>query len=172
MQRYFAGLAESTFQSELGVVDPQLVDYLSNLLIRFVRNDIAYGVRSVTGRPLMSVSEMVVEASARLGDAKRKLHQYIGDFTLFWAGVYPEALRRPDPDCPIADQFESYCLHGRRSYHIAATIVPGEEDAPESDVLERLSSQFDLCCYGLREIRRHWEESDDPPMGPGTILFN
>ena len=172
MQRYFAGLAESTFHTQLGVVDPPLVDYLSGLLIRFVRNDAMYGVRSVTGRPLMTVSEMVLEASARLGDARRKLHQYIGDFTLFWAGVYPEALRRPDPESPLADQFETYCAHGRRAYRIAACIESSEEDAPEPLVLERLSEQFDLCCYGLREVRRQWEEADDDEFGPGTILFN
>ena len=29
VDRYFAGLAENTFQSELGIVDPTLIDYLS-----------------------------------------------------------------------------------------------------------------------------------------------
>ena len=96
VHRYFAGLAESTFQSHLGVVDPPLIDYLSDLLIRFVHNDVVHRVRGVSGKRLLSVPEMVVEASHRLGDAKRELHQHIGDFTLFWAGVYPEALRQAD----------------------------------------------------------------------------
>ena len=33
IQRYFAGLAEHTFHSQLGVVDPLLIDYLTDLLI-------------------------------------------------------------------------------------------------------------------------------------------
>ena len=168
MQRYFAGLAEATFQTHLGVVDPPMIDYVSNLLIRFVRNDVVHCFRSVTGRPMMSVAEMVAEASSRLGDAKRELHQHIGDFTLFWAGVYPEALRKSND----VSQFENYCLHGRRSYRIASCIEPASTDAPEPEVLERLSVRFDLCCYGLREVRRQWEEGDDAEFGPGTILLN
>lgn len=167
VQRYFAGLAESTFQSELGVADPPLIDYVSGLLVRFIRNDVVHRVRGVTGRPLMTVGEMASEASKRLGDAKRELHQHIGDFTLFWAGVYPEALRR-DSD----SQFIDYCSHGKRSYRIASCIEPASDEAPEADVLERLSERFELCCYGLREVRRQWEEGDDDMYGPGSILLN
>ena len=170
MQRYFAGLAESTFNTQLGIVDPPLIDYVSGLLIRFVRNDSVHSFRSVTGQPMMTIAEMVAEASARLGDAKRELHQHIGDFTLFWAGVYPEALRKPSEK--TTDQFEAYCAHGRRAYRIASCIETTRHDAADPEVLERLSDRFDLCCYGLREVRRQWEEGDDSEFGPGTILLN
>ena len=169
MQRYFAGLAETTFQTQLGIADPRMIDYVSGLLIRFVRSDVVHSFRSVTGRPMLTIGEMVAEASARLGDAKCELHQHIGDFTLFWAGVYPEALRKSS-DTTAGDQFESYCSHGRRAYRIASCIETTREDAPESEILERLSDRFDLCCYGLREVRRQWEEGDDLEFGPGTIL--
>lgn len=171
MQRYFAGLAESTFSTQLGIVDPPMIDYVSELLIRFVRNDTVHAFRSVTGQPMMTIAEMVSEASARLGDAKRELHQHIGDFTLFWAGVYPEALRKPDVTASN-DQFENYCAHGRRAYRIASCIETSREDAVNPDLLERLSDRFDLCCYGLREVRRQWEDGDDSEFGPGTILLN
>ncbi len=165
--RYFAGLAESTFQVRLGVVDPPLVDYLSDLLVRFVRSDVVHRIRSVTGRPLLSIGEMATEANERLGDARREIHRHIGDFTLFWAGVYPEALRRS-----AVEQFEDYCSHGKRSYHIASLIETSRDEAPPSVVLQRLSDQFELCAYGLREVRREWEEGDDESFGPGRILLN
>ncbi|MEM7456501.1 MAG: hypothetical protein AAF456_19305 [Planctomycetota bacterium] len=164
VDRYFAGLAESTFQTQLGVVDPPLIDYVSNLLIRFIRSDVVHRLRSVTGQPLMSVPEMIAEASSRLGDAQREIHQHIGDFTLFWAGVYPEALRRE------STRFESYCSEGRRAYRIASSIQSSDENAPESGVLHRMSDNFDLCCYGLREVRRQWEDGDG--LAPGSILLN
>ena len=167
MDRYFAGLAESTFQTELGIVDTPMVDYVTNLLIRFVRSDVVHRIRGVTGRPLMTVGEMASEASKRLGDARRELHLHIGDFTLFWAGVYPEALRKD-----TSDKFGNYCSHGKRSYRIASCIEPAKQDAPEAEVLERLSERFELCCYGLREIRRQWEEGNDEDFGPGSILLN
>jgi len=117
----------------------------------------------------MSVGEMADEASERLGDARRDLHQHIGDFTLFWAGVYPEALRRSVmPD----DQFGEYVTHGKRSYHIAGEIEPSNEQPPEPEVFFRLSDRFELCAYGLREVRRAWEEGDDTEFGPGSILLN
>ena len=43
---------------------------------------------------------------------------------------------------------------------------------PNREILERLSERFDLCCYGLREVRRQWEQGDDSEFGPGTILLN
>ena len=155
VNRYFAGIAEATFQSNLGIVDPPLVDYVSGLLIRFVHNDMVHRIRGVSGRRMLSVPEMVVEASSRLGDAKRELHQHIGDFTLFWAGVYPEALNQSDEE-----KFETYCSFGKRSYLLASEIESSREDLASSSLLERLSDRFDLCCYGLREVRRMWETGD------------
>lgn len=167
VERYFAGLAENTFHSHLGVVDPPLVDYLTSLLIRSVRNEMLHRVRGVTGRPLMTVHEMVLEAGNRLGDAKREIHRYIGDFTLFWAGLYPEALRQGESE--LSDQFETYCTFGKRSYHIASTMsLPDNE--PPAEVLEKLSERYDLCCYGLREIRRQWEDGEEGEFR--SILLN
>ena len=170
IHRYFAGLAENTFQTQLGIVDPGLIDYLSDLLIRFVRSDTVHRIRGVTGRPLMSVTEMTAEATARLGGAKREIHRHIGDFTLFWAGVYPEALRRRGSDSEL--QFETYCSHGKRSYLIASTIQTDNEEAIPGTILERLSDSFELCAYGLREVRREWESQDDNQDGSGSILLN
>lgn len=168
VERYFAGLAENTFHSKLGVVDPPLIDYLTNLLIRSIRNDAVHRVRSVTGRPLLTVQEMVQEAAARLGDAQREIHRHIGDFTLFWAGLYPEALR--GAESRVIDPFETYCSYGKRSYHIASTMSLPDNDPP-AEILERLSERYELCCYGLREIRRQWETGEED--GPfRAILLN
>ncbi len=175
VRNYFAGLAESTFVGELGIADPPLVDYVSDLLVRFIRSDVMHRLRGVTGLPLGSVAEMVSEAAERIGGARRELHRHIGDFTLFWAGVYPEALRsaaanhaaNADPD-PFLD----YCRQGKRAYHLASQLPtePVDQLHPEPELLERLSDCFELCCYGLREVRRHWEERDDG-CGPGVILL-
>ena len=170
VQKYFSGLAENTFQAHLGVVDPPLVDYVSDLLVRFVRSDIVHHYRGVTGRPLMTVTEMAAEAAHRIGGARRELHRHIGDFTLFWAGVYPEALRQHS--LPVEqDQFHDYCAQGKRAYHLASQLDPVEPQQPESDLLERLSHCFELCCYGLREVRRQWEDRDDGMGNSGVILL-
>lgn len=169
LERYFAGLAEHTFQIRLGVVDPDLIDYLTALLTQFVRNDAVYKVRDLTGKAIDDLAQMFIEAEQRVGNARREVHRHIGDFTLFWAGVYPEALERRGRSG--AHRTESYAALGKRAYYIASTIeTDSEEDAP-SEVLERLSQRFELCAYGLREVRRQWEERDDG-IGPRTFLIN
>jgi hypothetical protein len=162
LHHFFAGLAEFTFQARLGVADPPLVDYISNLLARFIRQDDIFRVRNLQGQPLTAVIEMFSEAEQRFGAARRKVHQHIGDFTLFWSGMYPEALC--DRQVPTAkDVLIDYCQHGKRSYMIASSIEVDEDSEAPSEVLERLSTEFELCAYGLREIRNEWSRRDDPP---------
>ena len=94
IERFFSGVTEHAFQARLGVVDPPLVDYVSGMLVRFVRSDAVFGVRSVRGERLTQVAEMLEEANERIGPARRRVHRHIGDFTLFWRGVYPEVAER------------------------------------------------------------------------------
>jgi hypothetical protein len=78
--------------------------------------------------------------------------------------MYPEAVREmrgPDKK----DYFIDYCRQGKRAYHIAATIDTEHEEQAPRDVLERLSRQFELCVYGLGEIRREWEKADGEDRG-------
>ena len=170
LNRFFAGLAEYTFQTRLGIADPPLVEYVAALLTRFVHYDTIHKIRNPSGRRLEEVAEMLIEAEARIGDPRREVHRHIGDYTLFWAGVYPEALRRMQKQ-PRLDYFVDYCQQGKRAYHIASTI---ESDAhhDENEVLQRLSHEFELCAYGLSELRREWErrDSDDGDSPKPVIL--
>lgn len=170
LYRFFSGLAEYTFETRLGVADPPLVDYIAALLTRFVHFDAIFKVRNLAGRRLEEIAEMVVEAEARVGDPRREVHRHIGDFTLFWTGVYPEALRRLQQQ-PRLDYFVDYCEQGKRAYRIASSIG-SDENASENEVLERLSHDFELCAYGLTEVRREWERTDTEGEGPGRLLIN
>ena len=155
VRRFFAGLTEYAFHTRLGVADPPLVDYLSELLVRFVHNDELYPVRTPRGERLVQVADMLAEAQYREGLARRQVHRHIGDFTLFWTGVYPEVvdgMRRGGKDALL-----DYQQQGKRAYWIASTIPVDKETAP-ADILKRLSEQFELCTYGLSEVRRQWEE--------------
>jgi len=163
IEKYFAGIAENTFHTQLGVVNPPLVNYVTNLLIRFGRLDNFYRVRSISGKPIMDVDELVGEATMRLGDAKREILQYIGDFTLFWLGVFPESFQK---NGERTAKYNNFCEHGSRSYEIASQIETTDDDAPDSGVLETLSESFELCAYGIQEVRREWERNDDSSSGP------
>jgi hypothetical protein len=165
LRDFFAGLTEFAFESKLGVADPPLVDYLVELMLRFVRADSLYHYRTLAGRRLLGVTEMVAEAEVRVGPARRDLHRHIGDYSLFWTGVYPEALPRLTAISP-KDQFVDFCAQGKTAYRIASGI-PVEEPDTERPVLERLSEEFELCVEGLAEVRREWERRDD---GPGRVF--
>ena len=146
LRRFFSGISEQTFQVQLGVADPQLIDYISDLLVRFVRSEAVYRIRSLTGQPLAQVAVMMEEAEKRVGDAKREVHRHIGDFTLFWAGVYPETLREMQSS-DKGDHLVDYCEQGKRSYWIASKIL-SESETGDGEVLSRLSREFELCAYG------------------------
>ena len=170
IHRFFSGLAEQTFESRLGVVDPPLIDYIAELLVRFVHCDAIYSVRNLAGRRLDQIAEMLLEAEARIGNPRREVHRHIGDFTLFWTGVYPEALERLQHE-QKADHLLEYRREGKRSYYIASTL-PNDGGSAGSEVLERLSHEFELCEYGLREVRREWERRDPDGGQYRALLIN
>ncbi len=169
LHRFFSGLTESAFFGRLGVADPPLIDYLAELLVRFVHISAIHKVRNLTGRRLEEVAEMLVEADERIGNSRREVHRHIGDFTLFWTGIYPEALKRKQSDVK-KDRFLDYCAQGKRSYYIASTYRDSD-NARQSEVLERISDQFELCSYGLSQVRRGWQRQDEEGEAPGPLLF-
>jgi hypothetical protein len=166
LRRFFAGVTEHAFVARMGVVDPPLVDYVAELLVRFVKNDALYGVRNPRGERLVQVTDMLAEAQARHGAARRQMHRHIGDFTLFWTGVYPEIADRMRQG--RKDSLLDYADQGKRNYFIASTL-PAEDASVPDAVLQRLSANFELCVYGLGEVRRQWEEREGDAEGP--LLF-
>ncbi len=165
LERFFSGITEHIFHSRMGVADTELVDYVSDLLVRFSKTDAMHRIRHLNGRPATEVVSMMAEAQQRIGLARRNVHRHIGDFTLFWSGMYPEALRDGESN-DGCDQFTNYCRFGKRAYGIASEI-DGDEVIPPGSLLKRLSDQFEMCTYAMREIRREWESEDgDGPRAP------
>jgi hypothetical protein len=160
LHRLFRGLTESTFLDELGIGDPKLVGYVADLLARFVPSSEIWKIRDATGTRVNRVAAMVAEAESSADDERRReCHRHVGDFTLFWTGVYPEALDKLRPiDSP--DHLISFQELGKRSYYLASTLT-----SEQSDVLLRLSVEFETCAFGLSRVRREWERFE--PGGPG-----
>ena len=50
LRNLFAGLLENTFYSDVGLADPGLIDYLTQLLLRFTRNETIFRFRDPEGR--------------------------------------------------------------------------------------------------------------------------
>jgi hypothetical protein len=164
LHRLFRGLTEYAFMNELGIGDPSLVGYVAELLASFVPSQGVWRVRDSQGRQIFEVTAMIAEAEAAYDDARRReCHRHVGDFTLFWTGVYPEALAKLQ-GMSSADALVNYQQQGKRSYYLASTLSAGDD---QGSVLRRLSDQFELCALGLSRVRREWEkfETEGPPPG-------
>ncbi len=166
LRRTFAGLAEHAFFSRVGIADPVLTDYISTLLARFVHFDDIYRLRGSDGRPLTELVEMVLEAEQLPeGRTRREYYRHIGDFALFWTGVYPEAIDRIHTR-HRKDHFIDYTVQGKRGYWITSQMDE-EDHRDEAELFRRLSERFELCALGLREVRREWESHAGSPPGTG-----
>ena len=169
LRRLFAGLTEHAFFSHLGVADPPLTDYLSSLLSRFVHCDAVHRLPGSDGRPLTELVGMVLEADQLpAGRTQREFYRHVGDFALFWTGVYPEALNRSRAR-GTRDALVDYTVQGKRGYLLTSRIA-ADREPDEADLFRRLSEQFEVCAVGLREVRREWEERR-PDLPPGTPLI-
>jgi hypothetical protein len=159
LRRMLAGLTEHAFLDELGIGDPPLVDYISAMLTRFINMDEMYQLHDLQGRRLEEVADMMMEAESlpAQGRTRREIYRHIGDYTLFWTGVYPEAVKRLRRS-ERKDHFIDYCEQGKRSYYIASTF-DDDQFRDEAPVLRRLSDEFMLCAYGLNQVRREWEKT-------------
>jgi hypothetical protein len=171
LRRMFAGLTEHAFLTTLGVADPPLIDYLSLLLSRFVHVDSLHRLRDANGRRLGELVGMLTEAEKlpAEGTTRREYHRHIGDYALFWSGLYPEAVDRTQ-STPCKDHLVNFTVLGKRSYYIASTF-DGDKFRDEAAILRRLSEQFEMCAFGLREVRREWEEIAQQPLPPGAGLI-
>lgn len=169
LHRLFRGLTESTFMEELGIGDPSLVGYVSNLLAAFVRSRPAPRDRSGDGddRRLQWLLAMAAEAEAETeAGRRRECYRRIGDHALFWTGVFPELLsgaKGRGKSVPLID----YQQQGKRSYYAASSLTNAGTDGA---LLRRLSDQFELCAFGLSCVRREWEKLEAAgSSAPGTV---
>lgn len=138
--------------------------YLASMLESFVHHDAIFGIRDATGRRVESVAEMMAEGDVRLNansfDREREVHRHIGDFVLFWSGMFPEflqQLKRPGGKDSLVD----LVAQGRESYHIVSTFEhdPYGREAP---TFRKLSERFDQYQRGLLLIRASMEGLGNP----------
>jgi len=171
LRRLFAGLVEHVFYADMGLCEPDITGYLSDLLVEFVHMDRIFCLHDAKGRRIEEVADMAAEAAfdapIERADRDRLVHKHIGDFTLFWTGVYPEGLRQLRGPAR-KDHLIDYLRQGKRSYAIASDLSRRDSQPPAA-VLRRLSEQFEFCVFGLGLVRKGWEQyranrPDLPPL--------
>lgn len=160
LRRLFTGTVHHVFYVDVGMCDPQVADYVADLLSKFIHMDDFYPFRDATGQRIENLAEVAAEAYLGEGVPQqardRAIYQHIGDFSLFWTGVFPEGVRRMHR-AGLGDQLSSLLAQGKRSYAAASELTLAPDDEPPAGVLKRLSDHFEHCVYGLHLCRKEWE---------------
>jgi hypothetical protein len=157
LEPFFQQAVRNSYEGKLGLNDPDVTAYVAHLLCEFSESDNLYKVRDQVGRPVEELTEMMeaadpVHGSAPSFDAERALRKHIGDYSLFVAGMYPEAmgskrrLRRHQPS--LGELIRA----GKESYYIVSqfNLFEYEQEAP---LFARLSDGFERCILGLTLVR-------------------
>ncbi len=160
----FGGVVEQVFQVDLGICDTQMTDYLGELLASFVHVEQIDRLHVQSGDIIREAARLEVEAVVPQGlsasQRRRLINKHLGDYALFWTGIYPEQLR-PKRQGGI-DRLDAYLLQGRRSYGIASELSR-PEDQPPGCLLRALSDNFECCVHGLHLVRAAWERKTTGP---------
>lgn len=153
----FADVVREAFEAEIGrPCELEIEQYLVQLLVRFLHTDAIFALKNADGHRLISISEMIPEGDVRLNassfERERQVHRHIGDFLLFWNGVYPEFLKQLKL-CHGVDLICDYTRQGKESYHVVSTfdMPPHDQEAP---TFRKLSEGFEMYAYALRGVRR------------------
>src|ERR1700754_1586225 len=125
LQGLFSELVHYHFDQDIGLRDPEVQDYLVNVLAEFCESDQLFKVCDASGRPLSDVGEMLLEADPVFGpapsfDRERQVRKHIGDYTLFFTGMFPESINNYRLRRNRLENFVDFIKAGRESYYIVS----------------------------------------------------
>lgn len=161
LRKLFEGMLQEAFMVEMGVCDPKLTDYLSDLMVDFLHIDGIYRFSDATGKPIRDLTRIASDAlTPGLNSTQRNrlVNRYIADCSLFWVGLYPESLRKPRS---AGDRLRLYLAQGKRCYRIASELSD-PQDKPPGQLLRKLGDEFECCVHGLHLVREGWVRLNEP----------
>jgi hypothetical protein len=166
LRKLFQELVRRHFFHGAQLYDSEIAEYVSGVLADFAHVDNVYRIRNAQGRRLEEVAAMLVESNPLLDapsfDREREVRKHIGDFTLFFTGLFPEAVASlPRIRRFSLDRFIDYVAAGKESYAIvsAFNVFEYRDEAP---LFRRLSDRFEQCVFGLNLAKREieWLQGD------------
>jgi len=166
LQKMFVELVGRHFAQEIGIRDPQVIGYVAHLLSEFCDAEQLYKIRTASGRPLNDVGEMLVESDPVYGpapsfDRERQVRKHIGDYTLFFAGMFPESINHYRLRRQRVENFVEWVKAGKESYYIVSKFEYFEY-AKVAPMFAQLSQKFEDCVYGLNLVKNELEVMQHP----------
>ncbi|PSH04331.1 MAG: hypothetical protein CXZ00_08225 [Acidobacteria bacterium] len=163
------------FDLEVGLRDEEIWDYLTNLLTEFCDAHKLYGLKNAEGRSLDDVGEMLLESDPIYGpaasfDREREVRKHIGDFTLFFSGMFPESVNRFRLRRQRLENLIDFVHAGKESYFIVSQFDQMEyrKVAP---LFGRLSRNFETCVFGLNLVHKELIQMQYSLYRPEDLLM-
>jgi hypothetical protein len=166
LQQLFIELVGRHYAEEIGIRDPQVVNYVAHLLAEFCDTEQLMAIRNGAGKPLSDVGEMLLESDPVYGpapsfDRERQVRKHIGDYTLFFAGMFPESINHYRLRRQRLEGFVDWVKAGKESYYIVSKFEYFEY-AKVAPLFAQLSSKFEQCVYGLNMVKNELQEMQHP----------
>ena len=166
LQQLFQDLVGRHYAEEIGIRDPQIVAYVSHLLSEFCDAEQLFRIRDAFNRPISDVGEMLLESDPVYGpapsfDRERQVRKHIGDYTLFFAGMFPESINHYRLRCRRVENFVDWMKAGKESYYIVSKFEHFEY-AKVAPLFASLSHNFEGCVFGLNQVKSELQEMQHP----------
>ncbi len=157
LEPFFQQEVRNIFEGKLGLNDPISTEYVARVLCKFAEADSLLLLRGAGGHSFEELQEMLnasdpVHGTASSFDAERAMRKYIGDYTLFVAGMVPEAIESGAVSRTRRPTLGELIKIGKESYYVVSqfNIFEYKKDAP---LFARLSEQFERYLLGLALVR-------------------
>ncbi len=166
LQQLFLELVGRHYAEEIGIRDSQVVGYVAHLLAEFCDAEQLFKIRNAAGRPLNDVGEMLLESDPVYGpapsfDRERQVRKHIGDYTLFFAGMFPESINHYRLRRQRLESFVDLMKAGKESSYIVSKFEPFEY-THVAPLFAQLSAQFEECVFGLNQVKNELQEMQHP----------
>jgi hypothetical protein len=166
LQQLFVDLVGRHYAEEIGIRDPHLINYVAHLLTEFCDAEQLFKIRNTANRPLNDVGEMLLESDPVYGpapsfDRERQVRKHIGDFTLFFAGMFPESVNQYRLRRQRLESLIDWMKAGKESYYIVSKFEHFEY-AKVAPLFATLSRNFEECVYGLNRVKNELQEMQHP----------
>lgn len=166
LQKLFVEMVGRHYAEEIGIRDPQIVAYVAHLLTEFCEAEQLFKIKNAGGRPLTDVGEMLLESEPVYGpapsfDRERQVRKHIGDYTLFFTGMFPESINHLRLRRARLENFVDWMKAGKESYFIVSKFQDFEY-TKVAPMFARLSQNFEQCVFGLNMVKNELEEMQHP----------
>jgi hypothetical protein len=165
LQRFFQEVVERNYEG-VGARNTEVQAYVANLLAEFCEAETLYKIRNAEGRPLSDLGEMLLESDPIYGpaasfDRERQVRKHIGDYSLFFSGMFPEGLNHYRLRRTRMEGLLDFVKAGKESYYIVSKFEHFEY-AKVAPLFRKMSREFEQLVYGLNQVKNELDELQHP----------